>query len=139
MCREAISEFGADASVPSAARRHVVELIDEAFIESAGLADDVALVVTELLTNTLRAGSTRTVLRVELHRRQVRVSVHDDAPGDPVPRQAPPFAVNGRGLMIVGALARDWGVVHEDGGKAVWAELAVPPEAITELDCHLAS
>jgi hypothetical protein len=58
---------------------------------------------------------------------RVRVEVLDDAAGLPQLQSPSPAAPRGRGLQIVQALAARWGVEpHEDGWKAVWAEVEVP-------------
>jgi hypothetical protein len=44
----------------------------------------------------------------------------------PTARAANPESVDGRGLAIVSALARRWGVEREDDGQCVWAELGTP-------------
>ena len=47
----------------------------------------------------------------------------EDADREPLPRPASNDAVHGRGLHIIDALGRDWGVERLSGGKVVWAEL----------------
>jgi hypothetical protein len=63
---------------------------------------------------------------------RVRVSVYDDAPdADPHPQPGDTHAENGRGLLLVTGLARDWGVHRGERhggtpGKRVWFELGGP-------------
>jgi hypothetical protein len=45
----------------------------------------------------------------------------------PIIRAADGESVNGRGLAIVSALARRWGVERSGTGQSVWAELGTPP------------
>jgi hypothetical protein len=42
----------------------------------------------------------------------------------PARRDAGPDAEGGRGLMLVDALATDWGCYRADAGKVVWVSLA---------------
>jgi hypothetical protein len=52
----------------------------------------------------------------------LRVEVHGSGPGEvrvPKPR---PDAEEGRGLLLVAAVADDWGVRERDPGKVVWCE-----------------
>lgn len=99
-----------------------------------GMADDVTLVVSELVTNAGRAkpyGEMRLV--VFLLPSYVGVEVHDGVPEPPVRRV--PVAVDdmaecdagGRGLLIVDALAEHWDVRPNGDGKAVWALLRIRP------------
>jgi len=53
---------------------------------------------------------------------ELRVS-DGGSPFVPTERLAGPDSVDGRGLAIVAALARTWGVDREDDGQCVWAEL----------------
>ncbi|MEV7966432.1 ATP-binding protein [Sphaerisporangium sp. NPDC088356] len=88
---------------------------------TGGLADDCSLIVSELVTNAIRHGGTAFSLRLGSDGSRVYGEVFDA--GDGLPRQAPGSldATDGRGLLIVGTLADDWGVVEADGGgKTVW-------------------
>ena len=108
----------------------------------AGLAQDTELVVSELVTNAVRAstaadppdtaggdpGPGATIrVRVLAYQAGVLIEVWDSSPGSPARRDAAPGAESGRGLMIVTALCRDWGCYRTaDGDKVVWAGLALP-------------
>lgn len=97
-------------------------------------APDVELVVTELLTNVMRhtaptaGGERRTVGRCLVQRAQggVVVVVHDDDPAPPQERAADPNSIDGRGLMVVRALAADMTVVPSPTGKDVVAVFSLP-------------
>ncbi|MFE0359656.1 ATP-binding protein [Streptomyces nigra] len=82
-------------------------------------ADDVQLVVSELVADAIEHGSGWVALRVTKARGNITVEVsgasncparmRDPEPGDP----------NGRGLVIVVALAQKWGV--GGNGRTTWA------------------
>ncbi|MDX3246113.1 ATP-binding protein [Streptomyces sp. ME18-1-4] len=92
-------------------------------------AEDVLLVVSELVTNAcLHAeGPDRMVLGCD--KKVIRVEVSDRGTGQPAPR-TPHRAgrPGGHGMFIVQRLCLDWGVVRAPGiaGKTVWAELGAP-------------
>ncbi|MDH6131049.1 anti-sigma regulatory factor (Ser/Thr protein kinase) [Kitasatospora sp. MAA4] len=98
--------------------------------ERQAAADDVLLLVGELVTNAcLHAGGPRQLL---LHGTAgaVRVEVADASPVPPQPRTPHrPGRPGGHGLLTVARLSQRWGVtVHEDrSGKSVWLEVTVPP------------
>ncbi|MFD6533838.1 ATP-binding protein [Streptomyces sp. NPDC060184] len=92
-------------------------------------AEDVLLVVSELVTNAcLHAGGPEE-LRIGATSKVLRIEVTDNGAGQPAPR-TPHRAgrPGGHGMFIVQRLCLDWGVVRvpDAPGKTVWAELAAP-------------
>ena len=120
----------APSSVGVARRRLVSDLIAADVYDSA--ICDVALVISELLSNALRyaaplPGSTiRIAWRIGADSVQVSVS---DGGGQTVPELGEPTegATGGRGLRIVEKLSRRWGASSGDEGTTVWAEVPVRP------------
>ncbi|WP_181788000.1 ATP-binding protein [Streptomyces phytophilus] len=95
------------------------------------VAEDIRLCVSELASNALRhTPPGREFLVCVLPRHGVlRIEVHDAGTG--VPYLCAPTATDdrGRGLLLVGSLADDWGVSDRAGpGKAVWAEFKAEGE-----------
>jgi len=90
---------------------------------------DVAVLLTsELVTNAIRHEASQTItLVINCSREQLRVEVHDTSRFMPVPMAAPADAEAGRGLMLVGTLADDWGAYRTLVGKAVYFTLAFEP------------
>ncbi len=121
-------EFDADARAPAAARVFAKSALDDLLNAPppAGLCDDVELVVSELVTNAVRAGSPTVIVSVSLERTRIVVRVKDHAVGWPEERRAAVDDPGGRGLPLVSALSASWGVRLVETGKVVWAELAVP-------------
>lgn len=93
-------------------------------------AEDVLLVVSELVTNACLHAEGPEELRVSTTAKVLRLEVTDRGAGQPEPR-TPHRAgrPGGHGMFIVQRLCLDWGVVRVPGaiGKTVWAELATPP------------
>jgi anti-sigma regulatory factor (Ser/Thr protein kinase) len=118
-------EFAGDLSAPSSARGFALETL-AAIVDtpSPTLREDVALVVSELVTNSVRAGSPKVWVTVAPSESgTVTIRVTDAADGWPQPRDADIHDVGGRGLALVSAVARTWGVRMDDATKTVWAEL----------------
>jgi anti-sigma regulatory factor (Ser/Thr protein kinase) len=101
------------------------------------LADDAAVIVSELVSNAIRHGvdgrnsSGAAYDRIELilWRRsgQIICAVTDPGTGTPALANPDPLAEQGRGLHVVEALAATWGWTRlGDCRKAVWAALPAP-------------
>ena len=94
--------------------------------------DDIRVCVSELATNALRhtPAGRLFLVRVDAQEHLVHVEVHDAGGGEP--RVCSPAATDdhGRGLLLVAALADDWGTTDRNGpGKAVWATFKLPGPA----------
>ncbi len=94
--------------------------------------DDVLLCVSELATNALLHGvppgrGFLVRLRLDPAAGVLRVEVHDSGHGEvcPADPEALGVAESGRGLLLVTALADEWGVGERNPGKVVWCEFAV--------------
>jgi len=119
----------------AAARRQVTEDMS-ALQVGTRLADDVALVISELVANSVRHASPlpHGDLEVswEVRRDAVEVAVTDGGGNAvPQPRQSAPDDVGGRGLTIVAKLAANWGVEDTPRGTTVWAVVRVRPTGAT--------
>lgn len=86
---------------------------------------DGLLVMSELVTNAVLHGGQPVRLEVTAEPGRVLLRVHDATTRPPEPQTAVGDRPGGRGLLLVAALAADWGCrPHPDGhGKYVWAEL----------------
>ncbi|GAB3774310.1 anti-sigma regulatory factor (Ser/Thr protein kinase) [Nocardioides ginsengisegetis] len=86
------------------------------------LVDDVRLVVSELATNALLHAGTSFGILLWARGGLVVLEVRDGSPDGPSLGAAADTDTNGRGIALVGALSRDWGVTdYVDGAKSVWA------------------
>ncbi|MER5641320.1 ATP-binding protein [Kitasatospora sp. NPDC002227] len=88
-------------------------------------ADDVLLVVSELVTNACRHAGGPAQLVLAATARLLRVEVLDASAAAPQPRRPhAPGRLGGHGLYTVGLLASRWGFTPAESGsgKAVWAE-----------------
>jgi hypothetical protein len=92
-------------------------------------AEDVLLIVSELVTNACLHAEGPESLTLTFDRKTIRVAVTDRGEGQPTPRTPHQAGrPGGHGMFIVQRLSMDWGVVAapELPGKTVWADLAPP-------------
>jgi anti-sigma regulatory factor (Ser/Thr protein kinase) len=112
--------FRADSHAPGRARSALGALSGS--LEER-TAEDVRLLVSELVTNSLRhTGSSEIELEVWRSPGTVRVVVSDRGAGFDLPDQPEPGQASGWGLFMVDRLANRWGVDSNDA-TSVWFEL----------------
>ncbi|MEU9337930.1 ATP-binding protein [Streptomyces sp. NPDC048290] len=100
----------------------------------APMTDDVATLLSELLTNAVEHGGGEHVeARLSHQGAIVRIEVSDTGEGTAQMTDPGADQENGRGLVIVDSLALAWGTRRRtDGtGKCTWCTLKVPPPAGT--------
>ena len=122
-------ELGALAGAVPSARLHARLVLQEWGL--AALSDDIELLVSELVTNGVRAsramGQAAVLMWLVSDLRQVVVFVWDASPLPPAQAALGVDAESGRGLMLIEALSDRWGHFSYDGvGKVVWAVAAGP-------------
>ncbi|MFI8961047.1 ATP-binding protein [Streptomyces sp. NPDC053493] len=128
--------FPAEANAVRTARHAVRDTLRSWQLDAA-IGDVTVLLVSELVTNSLRYASGP--IGVRLVRRPpegtgqgngpaLLVEVSDPLPDRPTERPAGPDDEGGRGLQLVAGSARRWGTRAGRTGKTVWFELALPGE-----------
>jgi anti-sigma regulatory factor (Ser/Thr protein kinase) len=76
--------------------------------------------ISELVTNAVVHGASP--IEVDLHKAgdTFKATVTDRGAGSPAPKTPGPREPHGRGLLIVRALAHEWGVIEVGDAKSVW-------------------
>ncbi|MGH8993860.1 MAG: ATP-binding protein [Acidimicrobiia bacterium] len=114
--------LGGSPTTAGAARRYVRGVLGDHHV-NAKVTGVVELLTSELVTNALLHARGAEELSVHVWPTVVRVEVEDPSSLLPSRRQAGADAVSGRGLTIVDALSRAWGVENGARGKRVWFEV----------------
>ncbi|MFF9015937.1 ATP-binding protein [Streptomyces sp. NPDC014870] len=134
--------FPAEANAVRTARHAVRDTLRSWRIDAA-VGDVTVLLVSELVTNSLRYasgpigvrlvhlqpdpdGPAHDTARDTPHRPALLVEVSDPLPDPPTERPAGPDDEGGRGLQLVACSAQRWGTRKGRSGKTVWFELALP-------------
>jgi anti-sigma regulatory factor (Ser/Thr protein kinase) len=94
--------------------------------------DDLRLIVSELVTNSIRHAGLRTgdpiTLEIFVGETSVRLELRDRGHGfEPPATAANPLRESGWGLFLVSQLTDRWGVSTEGGLTTVWVELPRNP------------
>lgn len=129
-------ELAAHPTVPGVVRGHVRAVAGEWGL--AGLADTAELLASELATNAVRASQRLKVradlaivpvVRLWLTSDGISIVIHiwDASDEMPVRQDTAADEEGGRGLMLVDALAKDWGAYRKTDGKVVWCLIAAEP------------
>jgi DNA-binding NarL/FixJ family response regulator len=117
-------ELSSDLIAPREARAVVRDLLQRWGFRD--LVDEATLIVSELVANAVEHTGSLCAMVVNRTEGSIRIEVRDEAPHARVLQRHPgsAFAERGRGLMIVSALATEWGVDADERSKSVWVQLA---------------
>jgi anti-sigma regulatory factor (Ser/Thr protein kinase) len=146
VCRVAASEFERSSTAPGATRRWLTDCLSRWELDD--LAPTAILLASELVTNAVVHGTGNPLVSAAVAEGSLEVGVTDRDPYFPalaandgassqvdVSTAVP--AMGGRGLVLVRALADEWGVAALSGGKQVWFRLnAVDWSYRTACRCH---
>jgi len=127
--RTSVLELAPLPGAASCARLHAVHVLHEWGLRA--LADNTALIVSELITNAAVASIVLperppVTLRLLASEKPLVIEAWDRSPLDLEPRQASADDECGRGLAVVAGLSARWGCVRTGCRcKVVWAELAL--------------
>lgn len=88
------------------------------------LAENIVLVLSELVTMAVEHGHGAVSLFVGYAEDKLRIEVTDGNPTPAQRRACDDSDVSGRGMLIVTVLAQEWGVTQD--GKTTWASFHIP-------------
>ena len=129
-------ELAAQRTAAGVVRGHVRALACEWGL--AGLAETAELLASEIVTNAVQASQRLSiradlaivpVIRLWVTSDGVSLIIHvwDASDQMPVIRGYSADEENGRGLLLVAALGKDWGAYRKAEGKVVWVMVAADP------------
>ena len=115
------SVFAPEAAAPRLARHWAHPVLASWGLD--GSMADAVVAVSELMTNAIVHGAGDVELSLVRFAGRVRIEVRDHGTGEVTAGRPSSDAPGGRGVHIIGQMARAWGVEPcADGGKTVWAE-----------------
>ena len=115
-------ELGAGRDGPRHARRWLSALLADAGADAQTI-ERAAIVVSELVTNSVVHARSPVLVCLEPGE-PIVIEVADQSPAPPRVVPDPVVGTSGRGMRLVEALSKRWGVQEVPGdGKIVWAEL----------------
>jgi hypothetical protein len=118
-------ELARDVTAPYHARTFVRRTLS---LWGVSDTDTAALVMTELVTNSVMSSAVAPDVEVRLILgRRLFVSVWDGDPSPPSPREPDVESTSGRGLVIVTSLSKRWGWFPLGHGKTTWCVLDCTP------------
>jgi DNA-binding NarL/FixJ family response regulator len=102
--------------------RHLAKIALDGWCDDDVLAA-VELLISELVTNSIRHGDSDVDVGVAVGADHIRIEVADRSATLPVLRSPSATDLGGRGMLIVDEMATRWGVQQRRTGKCVWFEL----------------
>jgi anti-sigma regulatory factor (Ser/Thr protein kinase) len=118
--------FPLDPTSASAARRFVSDVLTQWRLEQ--LIHQATLMTSELVTNSVLHTSGELKLALFADGERLHVEVVDHSERLPALQNPDADAPGGRGLLIIEALAENWGVDARAVGKAVWFDVLIPSD-----------
>lgn len=115
----ATSSFDATLQSVAAARSFVDQQLGADFVRRPA----ALLIASELATNAVQHAASPFEVAVIGYLDGVRIAVRDQSTAQVCVQVPPGHAETGRGLGLVDALSRAWGVRWTSGGKVVWADV----------------
>lgn len=112
------------SSLVSARRaRHLVRGMVTPYLPATKL-DTIELLTSEVVTNAVVHAGSNPIVEVTAESGTVRISVQDQNPAWPMPKDVAEDATSGRGMVLVDVMADAWGVERiADDGKRIWFEV----------------
>jgi anti-sigma regulatory factor (Ser/Thr protein kinase) len=112
-------------TAPAMARSQVAQACSDL---PGDLLEVTLLLTSDVVTNAVSHGRGDVRMSLDCHDQRLRVEVEDDGPGRPILAQVNLMADSGRGLLLLDALANDWGTLPAGagGGKRVWFSMRTP-------------
>ncbi|MCZ0984679.1 ATP-binding protein [Streptomyces diastatochromogenes] len=128
---ELTTGHGVVAQCRALTQRALLEWFGSAGEPGRRAADDAVLLVSEVVTNACTHGGLPSELKLTATERALWVQISDNSPEAPRPHRRHHAArASGHGLYLVQRLAARWGCVpRRHGGKTVWFEVDIVPEA----------
>ena len=105
------------SEAPARVRGYVRSKLADADTETV---ETVALLADELVSNAVVHARSPLRVSVDVDSDQVKVSVADLSRSPPTPAPVSLVRRGGRGLLLVNALAEEWGFTCRSSGKVVW-------------------
>ncbi|MGQ0743123.1 MAG: ATP-binding protein [Acidimicrobiales bacterium] len=125
--RPAVVRRSAQVQLPAApeSARHARRFIEETLVgwDCEELVESTRLLISELVGNAVGHARTGVGVSLTLFDDRLHADVDDDCDEGLRRRTSGELDMSGRGIAIVEALARSWGVRKRHVGKTVWFEL----------------
>lgn len=122
-----------EATSAAEARHAVAGLLYDVAHVPGLVIEDVLLLVSELVTNAVQHAGTKVRLYASVDDVSVSVSVRDGDPHHtPVLARRGAGSTSGRGILLVNALASEWGVELAEDSKLVWFQASCAPASEPE-------